>query len=505
MENTVQFIRLVKSILTSIRKFCWPIEWYEYKKFIPMALMMTCILFSCYTGLLIRDGLVITHIGVEAISFLKTYLVLPLSIIMMLIYLKLCDIMSEKKVFCTIISFFLVFFAFFTFILYPNPEIFRLSFSTVDMMVKQYPNLKWFIKIVGSWSYASFYIISELWGMIMMSILFWQCANQITTTSEAKRFYPMLMLVSNIIPLLGLFSFNLLLNKDTSIVIHLIPDEVKLIPVLCTLLVSGIAILFCYCWINNHVLTDPLLYNKAQSGAKKKNKTKLSLGRSLKMIFTSKYLALISMMTIGYGISTNLIECIWKSRLHELYRTVEGYTSFMGTFMAYQGVASIFIILIGSYILRRVSWTTAAILTPLLIFCIGILFFSFCIFEDAIGLLGATFLNTEPIFMIVSIGAAHSILSKATGCALLNSTKEMAYIPLDNEMKSKGRVSVFIIGAIFSSVGGLIQVIFFTLSPASTYTEAAPFFATVFFIIIILWVFFVNKLGQEYQKALLRF
>lgn len=492
-----------KNYITELRKIFWPIESYENKKFIPMALMMICIIFNYSTANSIKDALVINHIGVEAISFIKVYLILPLSILMMVIYLRLCDTMSEQKIFYTVISFFLAFYAFFTFILYPNPAIFHPSSSTIDVLVKAYPHSQWFVRIGGSWIYAFFYVITYLWGVMMLSILFWQFANQITTTSEAKRFYPMFALLSSIAPLLLGVSFYYLLNEDTSILKQFIPTQVKLTPALCTLLISGVAIVYLYRWINNNVLTDPRLYNGEQSNAKKKEKIVPSLIHSFKLIFTSKYLVLISMMTIGYQISTSFIGSIWKSKLMKLYPTVGGYTSYIGKLLTYQSFVIIVLMLIGTNIVRRVSWSTAAIITPLLILCIGLVLFSFIMFENTIGLQVATLLGTESLTIISVIGSVHLILGKAAKFSLLDSTKEMAFIPLNNEIKSKGRVAVYILGIIFASSGAIIQTIIFILRPEYTYTEATPFFLIATVVISILWLYSIKKLGKEYQKKLI--
>lgn len=171
--------------------------------------------------------------------------------------------------------------------------------------------MQWFIKIGGSWSYASFYTMSEMWGSMMLTLLFWQFANQITKTAEAKRFYSMFGLLGNVALPLVAVSFYYLLSEDT----HIVADEVKLIPVLCVTMVSGLFILFLYNWMNRNVLTDPRLYDAVSVSGPKKKKTKLSLGESFKMIFTSKYLGLVVMLVLCYGISINLVEGVWKLKL----------------------------------------------------------------------------------------------------------------------------------------------------------------------------------------------
>lgn len=486
-------------IMTEIRRLFWPIEWHENKKFIPMALMMACILYNYATLRSVKDGLVVTHIGPEAISFLKTYIVLPSAILFMILYAKLCNIMSQQKVFYTVTSIFLGYFAIFTFLVYPEPEWFHPSASTIAALAEQYPNFKWFIRIAGNWSYASFYMMAEMWGSMMLTLLFWQFANQITRTDEAKRFYSMFGLLGNVaLPLVAL-TFHLLLSKE----VHIVPENVKLMPVLCVTLLSGVFVLILYSWINKNVLTDPKLYDAAAPGAAKKKKAKLSLGDSFKMIFTSKYLGLLVILVLSYGISINLVEGVWKSKIKELHPTVEAYTSYMGVFQAYQGVAAIFFMLVGSNILRRVSWSVAAIFTPVMILITGLAFFSFIVFDQGIGLELAAFLGTGPLAMVVMIGMIQNVLSKATKYSLFDSTKEMAYIPLDDEMKSKGKAAVDVVGGRFGkSGGGIIQSTFFILMPSYSFPEATPFFAGIFFFVVIAWIFAVRGLGKEYNKKL---
>jgi len=488
-----------KTNLTSeLRRIFWPIEWHENKKFLPMAAMMFCILFNYSTLRSIKDGFVVTGIGPEAISFLKTYVVLPSAVIMMVVYAKLCNVMSQQKVFYTITWFFSLYLAFFAFVLYPYPDFFHPNHQTIEGLVVEYPNFKWFIRICGQWSIASFYAISELYGSMMLSLLFWQFANQITKTSEAKRFYSMFGLLGNFSLPLVAATLGYLLSSE----INIVAEEHRFIPVICIVIFSNLLVMFFYFWMNKNVLTDPRLYDSGEAAGKpKKRKAKLSLGESFKMIFTSKYLGLLVTLILAYGISINLVEGVWKAKLRELYPTKEAYTMFMGNFQAYQGVAAIIFMLVGSNILRRVSWATAAIFTPVMILITGIGFFSFIIFDQTIGLYFAAFFGTGPLALAVIIGTAQNVLSKATKYSLFDSTKEMAYIPLDDEMKTKGKAAVDVIGGRFGkSGGGIIQSTFFILLPTYTFAEATPYFAGIFFVIVILWIFAVQGLSKEYQK-----
>ncbi|WP_316354425.1 Npt1/Npt2 family nucleotide transporter [Candidatus Trichorickettsia mobilis] len=485
--------------LLELRKIIWPIEWHESKKFLPMAAMMFCILFNYAILRSVKDGFVVTAIGPEAIGFLKTYIVLPAAILAMIIYTKLCNAMSQQKVFYVITSFFIVYIAIFAFILYPEPDKFNLDPETIVRLSEQYPNFKWFIRIIGYWSFASFYAISELWGSLMLSLLFWQFANQITKTEEAKRFYSMFGLLGNAALPLASLVIGYFLSEN----VHIVAEKFRFIPVLMIVIVSAATVMFLYAWINANVLTDPTLYTPA-SGKVKKAKVKLSIGESLKMIFSSKYLGLIAILVLSYGVSINLVEGVWKAKVKQLYPTKEAYTMFMGEFQAWQGFAAIIFMVVGSNILRRVSWGTAAILTPLMILITGVAFFAFIFFDNVIAMHLTGLLSSGPLVVAVVIGMIQNVLSKATKYSLFDSTKEMAYIPLDDELKTKGKAAVDVVGGRFGkSGGGIIQSTFFALLPAWGFAEATPYFAGIFLIIVILWLYGIRALNKEYHKQMI--
>src|SRR5581483_8215592 len=113
------------------------------------------------------------------------------------------------------------------------------------------------------------------------------------------------------------------------------------------MIISGLIVILLYRWMNQHVLTDPNLYDPNNKSAKK-SKVKLSLAESFKMILSSKYLGLIALLVLCYGVSVNLVEGVWKSKITQLYPTKEEYTMYMGQFQAYQGIAAILFMIVGS-------------------------------------------------------------------------------------------------------------------------------------------------------------
>ena len=147
---------------------------------------------------------------------------------------------------------------------------------------------------------------------------------------------------------------------------------------------------------------------------------------------------MIAILVLAYGVSVNLIEGVWKAKIRELCPTQEAYTVYMGGFQKWQGIAAIFFMIVGSNILRRVSWKFAAILTPLMMMITGGFFFAFILFDKELAPYMSAITIMQPLALAVTIGMIQNVLSKATKYSLFDSTKEMAYIPLDDELKSKG-------------------------------------------------------------------
>jgi len=488
----------MKSIRSYARQVLWPIYGIEHQKFLPLAFMMMCILFNYSLLRSVKDGFIVTSIGAEALGFLKTCFVLPSAIIATMIYTILCNHMDSKKVFYVFAGFFIGYFILFTYVLFPSIESYRISDATVQGWITAVPRLKWIFRILQNWTYASFYIISELWGSMMVSLFFWQLANEVTRPSEAKRFYSMFGFVGNFGLLLTGYVLTTFLKQD----LEADAAQQGFMFVLSGLILSALVMVALYAWTQLVVATNPALVDTAAPGAPKKKKSKPGLAQSFKVILTSRYLGLLTILLVSYGISTILIEGVWKDRVKALYPTKEAYVAFMGGFQAYQGVAAILFMLIGTNILRLVNWTTAAILTPAMILVTGFFFFLFIFASKGDAAIMSFVAASDLLFWAVMIGAMQNILSKATKYSLFDSTQKMAYMPLDDELKTKGMSAVEVIGGrLGKSGGGFLLSLIFLIFPSYTFSEATPILAVLCGLILVMWIYAVKALGREYEAA----
>lgn len=478
-----------------LRTFFWPVHSYEIKKLLPMFLMFFCISFN-YTVLRdTKDTLIVTSTGAETIPFLKVWGVVPAAVVFMLIYAKLSNILSKEKLFYVTIAPFLLFFGLFATIIYPNQELLHPTTSADAIQALLPAGAGGLVAVYRNWTYSIFYILSELWGSAVLSLMFWGFANDIMRVTEAKRFYTLLGLGANVALLFSGRAIVYFSKVRSTLAAGVDPWQVSLNWLMTMVVISGLAIIGIYWWMQRNVLTDPRFYDPGDV-KKKKEKPKMSIKESFAFLAKSKYILCIATLVIAYGICINLVEVTWKHQLKLQYPNPNDYSAFMGTFSSYTGVVTMCMMFIGGFVIRKRGWGFAAMTTPLVLLVTGILFFSFVMFRDQLGGYIAM-LGTTPLFLAVIIGMIQNIASKSTKYSLFDPTKEMAYIPLDQESKVKGKAAIDVVGARLGKSGGSIiqQVLLVALGSIAAITPyvAAAVIATMF-----AWIIAVRLLNKEF-------
>ncbi|MDR2666990.1 MAG: NTP/NDP exchange transporter [Holosporales bacterium] len=487
-----------------LRAVIWPVHNFELKKFLPMGLMMLCILFIYTLVRDLKDTLMVSHAtggGAETLGFLKLYGVTPSAILFMVIFVKLANIFEREKLFYVITSFFLTFFVVFGFILYPLKDVLHLSHETISSLQELMPRLYWVWPVIGNWSYALFYILSELWGSVVLTALFWQFANEITKVTEAKRFYSLFGFIGN---------FGLLASGSVIIVCANLAKKSADTGVtdafgsnlrfqMGAVFVFGAILLWLYRWMHKNVLTDPRLYSPEEK-AKKKSKPKLGLGESAKMIFTSPYLLMIATLMLGYGVAINLIECVWKGQIKMQYPDPNDFNALMGKLSFTTGCLTILVMLVGANILRKFTWRTAALITPVFLLITSLAFFGVIVYENSNGF-ESNLLGYSVLLVAVIVGLVQNAFTKGVKYSLFDSTMQMAYIPLDQEQKIKGQAAVGIIaGRGGKSGGAFIQsTLLVVVGGGVSLSSMVDILGSIVLVVVILWIASVCGLSKKFE------
>lgn len=479
-----------------VRSFFWPVYTYELKKLLPMLLMFFFVNFN-YTVLRdTKDTLVVTASGPETILFLKTWAVAPCAVIFLLMYAKLSNILSKENLFYAAIAPFLVFFTLFVTVLYPNRELLHPN-ASADYIQSFLPlGLHGLVAVYRNWTFSLFYILSELWGSAVLSLMFWGFANEITRVTESKRFYTLFGLGGNVAMLISGPAIVYFSDVRTKLAPGVDPWQYSLNFLMGMVVVAGFATIAIYWWMNRNILTDARYYDPAEEKKGKKSKPKLGIMESFAYLAKSKYILCIAILVIAYGISINLVEVTWKGQIKAQYPNPNDYNAFMGKFSFLTGFTTIIMLFVGGYIIRKKGWGFAAMITPIVLLITGALFFSFIIFRD--NLTGfVAYMGTTPVMLAVIFGMLQNIMSKSTKYSLFDPTKEMSYIPLDQEQKVKGKAAIDVVGARLGKSGGaFIQqglVIFL-----GTVAAITPYVAGAMLVVIVLWLFAVKALNKQF-------
>lgn len=496
---------------SGLRRLLWPIHSHEIKKFLPMGIMMFCILFV-YTVLRdTKDAILVNSpgAGAESLAFAKGIGVTASAVLFMILYTKAANIFNREGLFYVTALPFLLFFGLYPYCIYPFVNSLHMSLETIQSYQQAYPVFKWMIPLIGNWTYTLFYILSELWGSAIVSLLFWQFANGITPVKEARRFYGMFGFLGN---------FGLLLSGPTIIYIsHSIQSldlsrgeklGMMLQYLMAFVIIAGIVLLSTFYWMNRYVLTDKRYYDPEAMGETKKKKEKLSMVESFKYILQSPYLGLIAILVLAYGVSINLFEGVWKGQIAIAYPSEVEYNKVMGGLSTITGGIAIVLMLVGSNLLRSLSWRTCALITPavlitgILIF-FGVIAYNNSLLPEGVKIVDAIkqgLIEKELIVFAVGLGLFINAFGKAVKYSLFDPTKEMAYIPLDQELKVKGKAAVDVIGGRGGkSAGSYIQMGLLTLSSGSALYQLVPIIAPISIGIVLLWIASVFGLSKRFK------
>lgn len=494
----------LRSFLFKIQKITFPIKKSELPRFISIAMMMFCVLFVQNMIRAIKDSIVNTMIGVQSVAFLKLYGVVPMSILFTAMYIKMVSRMSASSIFYTVLSTFTIFFFVFGFIIFPNHEFFHMDTVTTQDLIARFVHLKWFIMLISTWSFGLFYIIAELWPTAVFGLLCWQFINSITTVEQSKRFYVMFGLITQT----GMVICGQILSSWANITVYIrnIFGSTAHENVLFVQTILGLSCFFClgamffFRYINKNIITQDLENENQQIKFKPKSSHK-GLLTSLKYVFTSPYILLITTMLLCYGLSVNLVEAQWKSILVKKYPSPAEYGAFVGQYLTASGVLTIVFVLIGSNIIRHLGWISGALFTPIAMTITGMMFFLNYKFLSPEHVIGAYFGVQDQVMLLIYWGMQHNIVTKASKYTLFDSTKEMAYVPLDSEMKTKGKAAADMVGSkLGKSLSSFLQASIFTIFPHLEYEDIVNYMIVIFIIVCGLWFYAVFALNNKYLR-----
>ena len=269
-----------------------------------------------------------------------------------------------------------------------------------------------FAKLFANWTSALFYIVAEVYSSVSVGILFWQFANDVVSISQAKRFYPLFAQMSGLAPIVaGQYVVRYASQaKDFGESLHRV-----------TIMITFAGAMICgfYKCSNDYIEKTESRLDSKDSAAKqpKKKKAKMTMVESAKFLASSEYLRLIATLVLGYGLSINFTEIMWKSIVKRQYPDPLDYQRFMGNFSSVVGASTCIVIFAGVHAIRILGWRMGALATPLVMASLALPYFS----SILVGLDSPGRLRVAVIF-----GTIQSLLSKTAKYSLFDPTTQMA-------------------------------------------------------------------------------
>lgn len=489
---------------STLRAFLWPVRPEEYPKFIPMFIISFLISFNYYLLRVAKDAVLITApaSGAEAIPFIKVWGILPMAFVMTFIFTRLSNFFNRRTVFYSMIWIYIGYFLIFTFFLYPNRDSLHPHNFANSIEVLLPKGCHGFVAIIRNWTFTTFYVMSEMWSTMILTVLFWGFANDVTSVKDAKRFYGLFTVGTS---LSGVFAGLFAKYLSRHVFDPSLPfgetgwDQSITFMNLAIIGVSLIAMAL-FWWLN-----------KQNLGYTQENINKSCDEKSVKMgirenffyLAKSKYLSFIAILVMTYNIVINLAEVVWKHQIKQLYPNPADFNAYMGGVNFWiSTIAVVISLFITGNVIRLLGWTKTALIAPILTLLTGIAFFAILLLPKDMLLGFCVSIGSSPLILAAFIGSLQNCLIRGTKYSLIDSTKELAFIPLSLESKLRGKAAIDGVGSRLGKSGGSL-IYQFLLITFGTISASIPAVAVLVFIFLFAWVFCVRIVGKQFQELTL--
>ena len=491
---------------------------------VPMASMFFWMALA--NGILdaLKDTLVVTAFGgAEQIPYLTVYAVLPMSFVFVGVFAKFSQRWGREKIFYVFLGVFMAFFALFTAVLYPNAAALHPTAAAAAFAASMPEGLAGGIAVLTNWVYSLFYVSSELWGDVILSLLFWGMANETTRLQDASVIYPLLGVGAN---LAQATSGAITKWVSGSWQPNVPVDEVwavKLRFLMTIVMGCGVAIAATHAYImqrahaadggagraaaekaiaqaNADDASLKQLNSERAAAGKKPKKPKTGLFDALRFVLIKPEVFCLAIMSVSQGLSSILFQVAWKGQLRILHPSPQAYSAFMGDVQLMSGALTCVLMLAAPWLFKKLGWAGTLSVTPKSAMVLGWAFFGFSIWAAAGGFL----VQTSPwLPVLVWGGSILYVIERAAKFSLFKPAEEMVYITLDDESRTKGKAAVDVLGAQVGKTGGSFMqqgmLLWF-----GTIVAALPSLMTVHTVIVVMWLWAVKELDDMHGAELER-
>jgi ATP:ADP antiporter, AAA family len=391
------------------------------RKLIDLLLIKFLLTFNFILIQTTKDTLVISNGGAEVIPILKGGPVILVSLFFTWLYSTLSKRISRDQLFKLTLGFFIAFYMIYAFVLMPFRNEISPHESAKLLLSFLGEHRKAWVSVYENWIDTVFFIVTELWSTMVLMVSFWGFANQISSVKDAENFYGLIPLAGHISLITG-GALVALINKVFDLTFY---ASVKIILTIFCISTSISMIIFHFSY-KKFALKDDI--------KREERKNNRSFTDSMKQIWLNPFLRTIAIITICFSFSINMIEMGWKAYLKEFFTNPKDYHSCMGLTSSMTGLSSLlFSLIFGRSIIKKLGWYKSSQITPI-VACVMTVIFSISYFANK-------YIYAIPLIIVI-LGAAHNIFLKTMKLSVFDPTKEMMYIPLDEDAKASGKAAI---------------------------------------------------------------
>jgi len=423
---------------------------------------------------ILKDTLVVTHpdIGAQLIPFLKTWALIPLSLLFIKGLILLRHRFSYRKTYCIITGFFLAFLSLYVFLLHGHQE--AHCFQSV-------PASNGFFLMLRYWPLSLFYVACELWSIVMISMLFWTYIGEVVTLEEGRRFFSLYSLdIAGM--LMGPVAVGSLYMAHGSW-----EGQLKLL----MLLVVGMGFLqmALFSRLCRHTKKEPPLSEK---------KNGLGFFQMLSMA-RHPFIGSLGLMVFLFEFTDNLFEVLWKSTLGQYALEPQVFSGYLAKVTSFSGIGATIVALGFSYaLLKRYSWSRVAALPPMLLAVMSTIFFV-CYFSPSFASWLGRFWGVSALGVTVFVGAVQTCVMSTAKVTLFDNTRDLAFQVCSSSERGPARSFSDALATRFGKSISSLTLQSFTVAGASI-GAAAPYIASVIGVSMPLWIGAIVIVGNHFSK-----
>lgn len=429
------------------------------------------------------------------------YVVFPASILFLLVFTAVSKRFSRRRTFNLVVGTFAAFFVLFGAVLFPLRDVLH-PYAAADALAAALPaGLAGGVACIRNWTYTLFYLAAELWGDVVLSLLFWGLANDTTRVSDAPILYPLFGIGANV----AQTSAGLFLKALGALGDALGGGDADAawgvqLRALCVLTVAACGgIMALHAWILSRAQAGGTARGAAgaerddhRASALAEEKRAVPLRESLAAVLASPQVRCLASCALAQGVAQCLMELAWKGHLRALHPTPAGYAAYMGDVATATGALTALMMLASPALFARLGWRGAAGLLPRILLFGGAAFFA-----GSVALVHAPVEATARLLpAVVFSGALLFVFSRAAKYALFKPAEEMVYIHLSEEARTRGKAAVDVVANQAGKSGGSLFNQGLLLLSGGSLPAVLPVMAVAFLACVSRWMKAVGELAD---------